>query len=92
MSVDFTKIKKIRQEIKKLLEEHPELMKLQDEIDRELAKCGNDIQRRNSVIQQMMCNTWFKIVDANEQLQQTQTVVNEGYTKLQLVKDGSNEK
>ena len=60
--VDFAKIKELREEINKLLEEHPELRPLQEEIDSELSKCGNDTQRRNAKIQEMMMNTWYKIV------------------------------
>ena len=64
MAVDFEKIKTLREELKKLLEENPEYQSLQDEVDRKLKACGNDHQKRNQVIQEMMCNKWYEIVPA----------------------------
>jgi len=61
--VDFEKIKELREKINQLLEEHPELKPLQDEINERLAKIpSTDYQRRNQVIQEFMFNTWSRIV------------------------------
>lgn len=62
MTVDFEKIKTLNEELSKLLEERPDLQSLQDEVDRRLKACGNNHQRRNQVIQEMLCSKWYEVV------------------------------
>lgn len=62
-NVDFNKIKELRHKIQKLLEQYPELQELQDEIDRELDKCGNNKHNRQAKLQEMMLNKWYEIVE-----------------------------
>lgn len=62
MTVDFEKIKALNEEIQELLKEKPKYQVLQDEVNRRLKECGNDRQRRNQVIQEMMCNKWCEII------------------------------
>lgn len=69
MQIDFKKISDLRQEIKKLIAEKPELQELQDEIDAALEKAGNDHQRRNQVIQEMMLNSWFRITNLDQEVE-----------------------
>lgn len=65
MAVDFEKIQELRQKIRDLIKERSELQKLQDELDEKLSKIpSTDYQRRNQIVQEMMCNEWYKIVDA----------------------------
>ena len=59
--IDFNKIKRLVEKRDKFLEEHPELRPLQEEINEELRKAGNNIQRRNAVLQDMMLNSWYRI-------------------------------
>ena len=58
------KIAKLQEEIRKLLEEHPELKELQDKIDEALEKAGDNTHNRNVVIQEMMLETWYDVVPA----------------------------
>jgi len=61
--VDFDKIFRLRQEINRLIDERPELSELQEEIDRRLSAIpATDYQRRNQVIQEMMLNSWYRII------------------------------
>ena len=59
--IDFNKIKDLVRQRDEFLAAHPELQPLQDEVNKQLKKAGNDIQRRNAVIQNMLMNTWFEI-------------------------------
>ena len=69
MDVDFEKIKSLVAKRDAFLREHPELQPLQEEVNAELYKAGNDIQRRNAVIQNMMLNSWYRVVDTWKKLQ-----------------------
>lgn len=84
MSIDFTKIKSLREEINKLLEERPEYRELQDEIDKRLASCGDlssasyeekkRIQRnRCAIVQNMMLSKWIEIIPASKELTESVT-------------------
>ena len=68
MVIDFVKIKKLREQINDLIRQRPELQVLQDEIDKELAKCGTNRHNRCVVIQNMMLTKWKEIVPMAEQL------------------------
>ena len=80
MEIDFAKIKELRGEIHKLLEKRPEYIPLQQEIDRQLKKCGDPLKclnlsernqiRRNrcAVIQNMMLQKWMEMMPALEKL------------------------
>jgi len=59
----FQLIKEYRDKINELLRERPELEALQQQIDEALSKCGNDKQKRNRVLQELMLNTWWKITE-----------------------------
>jgi len=70
-SIDFNKIKELREELNKLLEERPEYRKLQDEIDEALRKAGSNKLNRNVVIQQMMLNSMKELQKNMVQLMET---------------------
>ena len=61
MNIDFERIKRLREEINKLIEERPDLAQLQADIDTQLQ--GLTKQQRCAKIQEMMLNTWFKITE-----------------------------
>ena len=67
---DFNKIKELVEKRNQFLAEHPEYQWLQDEIDNKL-RGVKDIQRRNQIIQEMLLNTWSKIIPAGEDLNNT---------------------
>lgn len=62
--VDFKKIKECREEINKLIQERPELKSYQEEIDRELAKAGNNKHNRMAVLENLMME---KIIELKKQ-------------------------
>ena len=66
--IDFNEIKKLVQERDVYLALHPELQPLQDEINTVLNKAGNNTQRRNQALQELMLNTWYEIVEAANSL------------------------
>ena len=68
MSIDFEKIKELRQEINDMIAERPELQALQDEVDAALAKAGNNHQRRIQVIQEMLMNRWHTAMEPMKDL------------------------
>lgn len=65
---DFTEIKRLRNEINLLIKEKPELRVLQDEIDKRMLKCGNNVQRRNAVIQDMLLKKWHEVLNPMTEL------------------------
>ena len=54
--VDFTKIHQFRAELEAFLLENSKYQEFQDEIDKELAKCGTNKHNRMVILQQMMIN------------------------------------
>lgn len=66
MTRDFAKIKELNKKIEDLLEENPELIPLQNEINERLEKVGKDHQKRNQVIQEMLVNSWMRITEIGE--------------------------
>ncbi len=61
MDVDFERIKQLREEINKLIEERPDLAQLQEEIDNTLR--GLTKRQRCVKIQEMLLNSWFRITE-----------------------------
>jgi len=59
---DFQKMKELREQIRLLIEEKPELQALQDELDNKL-KGVKDHKERARIIQEMLLNTWYRITD-----------------------------
>ena len=81
--VDFNKIKQLREDINSLLEERPELKKLQREIDIALQKAGDPmiaktheekmriLHNRQVILQDMMLTKWKSILPSLEDLKQS---------------------
>ena len=84
--VDFNKIKELRDEINRLIDENPSLRELQDLIDSELSLCGNDTQRRNAKMQELMMNKWSEIVPKTEELVVAYEEFNKP-TKIKVIED-----
>jgi len=61
MGIDFNQIKEAVQKRDEFLQEHPELMPLQEEINRLLLKAGNDKRKRNMMLQQLLLESWYRI-------------------------------
>lgn len=61
MGIDFNQIKEAVQKRDEFLQEHPELMSLQEEINRLLLKAGNDKRKRNMMLQQLLLESWYRI-------------------------------
>jgi hypothetical protein len=59
----FAKIKEAVEARDQFLKDHPEYSWLQDKIDEELKKAGNNQHNRQVVLQKMMLDTWFKITE-----------------------------
>jgi seryl-tRNA synthetase len=66
VNMDFEKMKKLQDELNKLLEERPELQALQDKIDATLNKAGSK-NNRLTMIQNLMLDSFFEL---NEKLQE----------------------
>lgn len=63
MSVNFDDIKKAVERRNEFLAQHPDYQYLQDEIDSALKKAGSNLHNRQTVLQTMLLNTWFKITE-----------------------------
>lgn len=63
MSTDFNKIKDLVKKRDVFLAEHPELMALQEEINRILMEAGPNKHNRNVALQSMLLKTWFRITE-----------------------------
>ena len=61
MDVDFIQIKEAVQKRDDFLRDHPELIPLQDEINRALIEAGCDKRKRNSLLQLMLLESWSRI-------------------------------
>lgn len=59
----FERIKQAVETRDKFLLEHPELLPLQEKINTELEKAGDNLHNRQVVLQKMMLDTWFKITE-----------------------------
>ena len=66
MAVDFEKIKMWNDKIKEALAERPEFQPMQDELDRRLKLAGNNHDRRQQIVEEMMCSKWSEVVPAWE--------------------------
>jgi len=66
VSMDFEKMKKLQDELNKLLEERPDLQALQDKIDTTLNKAGSK-NNRLTMMQNLMLDSFFEL---NEKLQE----------------------
>jgi len=64
--MDFEKIKKLQDELKKLLQERPDLQALQDKIDATLNKAGSK-NNRLTMMHNLMLDSFFEL---NEKLQE----------------------
>lgn len=62
MTVDFNKIKELRDQINLLIGQKPELQALQDEVDNKL-KGVTDPRERARIVQEMLLNRWYKITE-----------------------------
>jgi len=69
MDIDFKKINELRQEIKKLIEERPELQEYQDFIDAELNKAGDNPHNRCVVLQNLMLQKRQELLEQLQGLQ-----------------------
>lgn len=61
MGVDFFQIKEAVQKRDDFLRDHPELIPLQDEINRVLIEVGSDKRKRNTLLQLMLLESWSRI-------------------------------
>lgn len=57
--IDFNKIKQYNEQIAEILEERPDLVCLQQEINSRLE--GKNSFERQRILQEMMLNKWFEI-------------------------------
>lgn len=57
----FEKIKEAVEKRDLFLEEHPELLPLQEEINEVLRKAGSSHHNRQVALQTMMLESWFRI-------------------------------
>ena len=58
----FEKMKEMRTKIHDLLQERPDLVTLQKELDDKLANV-KDQHERNRIVQEMMLNSWYRITE-----------------------------
>jgi len=87
MKIDFKLIKKLREELEEFLKDKPELRKLQDEIDTRMSKCDTQ-HNRCAVIQEMMLESNYRIVDASTNLNEAfNEFCNPSVKKLEVVEE-----
>lgn len=58
----FEKMKEMRTKIHDLLQERPDLVSLQKELDDKLSNV-KDQHERNRIVQEMMLNSWYRITE-----------------------------
>ena len=58
----FKVIKDLVEKRDKYLAEYPELQPLQDEINEVLLNAGSDFHERNRALQELMLNTWCRVI------------------------------
>lgn len=68
--MDTKKIEELMEARRKLLEERPELQEIQDKIDKALEKAGSNQHNRCVIIQNMMLDTWYKMLPATKDLEE----------------------
>ncbi len=61
MGIDFNQIKEAVQKRDEFLQQHPELLPMQEEINRLLMNEGNDKRKRNMLLQQLLLESWYRI-------------------------------
>ena len=71
MEIDFEKIKQLRKEINRLLEQKPELIPFQKQIDAELAKAGNNRHNRMAILENMMREKLKEMTNSLRDLQRS---------------------
>lgn len=84
----FTKVKALREEINRLIEERPVLRALQDEIDRRLATASSQ-HNRLAIIQDLMFTKFRELSAAMQDLKSSTEVFN---TLVQEIKEDDSEK
>lgn len=77
MSIDFDLIKKLNDEIERLLQERPQYRALQEEIKEVLRKAGDNQHNRCAMLQDFMLTKWSEIFGANDKLQYEVQKMNE---------------
>ena len=63
MAVDFNEIKRLIEERNSFLDANPKYKLMQEEIDKILRDIGPDHYKRQSTLQKMMLDSWYRVIE-----------------------------